>query len=437
MIVMKFGGSSIAAAERIRETVGIVKSNLDKKPIVVVSAFGGVTDNLIELSHLSLKGKGKGLLQDIKNRHASIAKELKIDQGIVDRELAALKKLLLGVELLGELTPKTSDVIVSFGERMSSKIIAQYMVSQGIDAKACNAYELNLVTDSNFGNADVLESTYGMLKKSLSKVDGVPVVTGYIGRDRNGNITTLGRGGSDYTASIIGAAIGAKEIQIWTDVDGIMTTDPRIVKSAKSIECVSYDEASELAFLGAKVLHPKTILPAINKNIPVRILNTFNSGHRGTLVLKDIKARSRIAAIACKKKVQVVNIHTPRMFQTRGFLRKTFEIFDELGFSVDMVSTSEINVSVTIDGKADTEKLVKELKRLGEVKVMAKRAKISLVGKNMAMKPGIFAKLSASLGSIEIEMISSSTSEINQSFVVREEDADEAVRRLHRTFFGA
>ena len=212
-------------------------------------------------------------------------------------------------------------------------------------AAARNAYDIGMLTDSNFGDADVLPETADMIRGAFKPEQGVvSVVTGYIGKDRQGEITTLGRSGSDYTASIVGAAIGAEEIQIWTDVDGVMTSDPRIVKGAMSIESVSYSEASELAFMGAKVLHPKTILPAIEKGIPVRVLNTFNPSHRGTTIVRDIKTRSRLASIACKRRVCVINISTPEMFLAHGFLRRVFEIFDNLGFSVDMVSTSEVNV---------------------------------------------------------------------------------------------
>jgi aspartate kinase len=246
----------------------------------------------------------------------------------------------------------------------------------------------------------------------------------------------LGRGGSDYTASIIGSAVDAELIEIWTDVNGIMTADPRIVKGARSIDTVSYEEASELAFLGAKVLHPNTIIPAISKNIPVKILNTFNPSHTGTTVLRNSNNK-KVVSIACKKGIEIVDIHTPSMFMMHGFLKKVFTVFDSLGISIDLVSTSEADLSVTLDVSHDVERLAKELRKFAEVDIKKGRAKISIVGSGMAYRRSLLGKIFSSLNGIDIEMISSSASEINQSIVVREENADIAVRKLHKTFFGA
>ncbi len=438
MIVMKFGGSSVGDSGRIKAMAEIVRGNLARNPVVVVSAFGGVTDSLIDLARKAKGGKPNGELDDVRNRHLKTMKELGLEGNLIAGELEELERLMDGIALLSELTPKTLDKVMSFGERMSSKIIASYMEANGVKAAARNAYDIGMLTDSNFGDADVLPETADMIRGAFKPEQGVvSVVTGYIGKDRQGEITTLGRSGSDYTASIVGAAIGAEEIQIWTDVDGVMTSDPRIVKGAMSIESVSYSEASELAFMGAKVLHPKTILPAIEKGIPVRVLNTFNPSHRGTTIVRDIKTRSRLASIACKRRVCVINISTPEMFLAHGFLRRVFEIFDNLGFSVDMVSTSEVNVSVTIDGKHDLQRLVRELEKISKVEVRENRAKISLVGNEVSFMPDLFKKLFEALSEIKVEMMSSSTSEVNQSFVVKEEQADEAVRRLHMAFFGS
>jgi aspartate kinase len=436
MIIMKFGGSSLADADRIRNVVNIVKLNVEKRPVVIVSALAGVTDSLLNAANLALQGKEAAEISRIEKKHTDAMRSLGIKEDGVRKDMEELTRLMGSISLLGELTPKTLDSAVSFGERMSSKIVAAYMRKVGIRAKAYNAYEAGLLTDSNFGYADVSPADYPLIAKALKNTRGrIPVITGYIGMDGQGNITTLGRGGSDYTASIFGAALDADEIQIWTDVDGIMTADPRIVKSALSIGEVSNQEASELAFLGAKVLHPKTILPAIKKNIPVHILNTFNPKHRGTMVMRDIRIKSRVASIACKKRIKVLNIYSTKMFLAHGFLREVFAILDNFGFLVDMVATSEVNVSITIDGSRDTRALVRSLGEIGAVEVMEGRAKVSLVGKNMVLIPGVFGKTFPSLGDMRIEM-SSSISEINQSFVVRERDADAAVRLLHKTFFG-
>jgi len=436
MIVMKFGGSSVADAERIKNVAEIVKSKMGRKPVVVVSALGGATDALISIAKSAQEKKSNGEFAAFFDRHRKAIAELGLKEELIKGDEEELTRLIESISVLNELTSRILDRIFAFGEGMSSKIMAGYMQSIGMPASAYAAYDVGMITDSNFGEADVLPETESLIKGAFGHIDGIPVVTGFIGKDMAGNPTTLGRGGSDYTASIIGAAIGAEEIEIWTDVDGVMTSDPRIVKSAVSIDRVSYEEASELAFLGAKVLHPKTILPAVNKNIPVRVLNTFNPSHKGTVVLKEIEKGSRVASIACKKGVSVINIYSPNMFGAHGFLKEIFSVFESLKLSVDMVATSEVNVSVTVDEKHDLKRLVNELSKIAKVEIRNNRAKISLVGNDMLLMPDLFGKLFMSLKDIRVEMISSSTSEINQSFVVKQEQADEAVRRLHMTFFG-
>ncbi len=437
MIVMKFGGTSVGNADMIRNVASIVKSKGGRNPIVVVSALSGITDSLIALANSAVNGgNADSILDTIIRRHYETIGALGLDNDAIENEVRQLRTIADGIRMIKELTPKTMDNVMSFGERMSSRIVAGYMSTLGMGARAFDSYDLGLVTDSNYGDADALPSAYKTMHKKLAACRCIPVITGFIGKDKSGNITTLGRGGSDYTASIMGAAANAEEIQIWTDVNGIMTADPRVVKAAKSIAMVSYAEASELAFLGAKVLHPKTILPAINKNIPVRILNTFNPTHKGTIVVRDIHVKNRVASIACKKNIQVINITTPNMFQSHGFMRKVFEIFDKHNVSVDMVSTSEVSISITLDGKQKTGALVEDLSKLAHIDVMANRAKVSIVGKGVVYLPRILVRLFSSLEGIYIEMISSSTSEVNDGFVVEEKYADEAVRRLHKTFFG-
>ncbi len=437
MIVMKFGGTSVGSPEMIKRAAEIVKSHASRKPVVVVSAFAKVTDSLMNLAHAALNNSHD--TGGIRKRHYDIMEGLGIDKSLISHELEELEALIKGISLLKELTPRTLDLLMSFGERMSAKIVAEYFSKSGLNARACNSYDTGFVTDSNFGNADVLPETEANIRDFFRNSTGfVPVVTGFIAKNANGEVTTLGRGGSDYTASIIGAAISAEEIQIWTDADGIMTADPKIVKNARSIDFISYEEAAELAFLGARVLHPKTILPAIEKNIPVRTLNTYNPGHKGTTILRETGKSHCITSIACKKGIKVINIHSPKMLFAAGFMHKIFRIFDELKISVDMVSTSEVNVSVTIDGKYGTEKLVKELENMADVDVRNNRASISVVGTNIDSTSGIAGKIFSSLGNknINVEMISSGASKINESFVVKEEDADDAVRTIHETFFG-
>lgn len=433
MIVMKFGGTSVGDPERILAVERIVRSQLKSDPIVVVSALGGITDILIGIANDPKKTERSARTEKAIQRHYDMISELGLNPDIINKEIELLRSFVDGIS--GTLTSKRLDTMVSFGERMSARIVAAYLSGKGMRANAYDAYDLGLITDSNFGDADVLPEAYPKIKRSLSKESGIPVITGFIGKSKSGDITTLGRGGSDYTASIVGAAVHADEIQIWTDVNGIMTADPKVVKTAKNIDFVSYDEASELAILGAKVLHPKTILPAVEQNIPVRILNTFNIRHRGTVVLKGIKAKYRAASVVYKKNVQVINISTPKMFGAHGFLYKVFGVFEKHGISVDMISTSEVNISLTVDGKQKIDALVRDLKKVAEVEVRSNRAKVSLVGHNLAYVPNVLGRMFTALNGIEIEMVSSSTSEINQSFIVKEENMYNAVNKLHETFF--
>ncbi|MBI2971878.1 MAG: aspartate kinase [Candidatus Aenigmarchaeota archaeon] len=434
---MKFGGTSVGNAERIKDIVEIVRSQINRKPVVVVSAFSGVTDSLISAANSAVNGNPA--LEGLKRRHFEVIEGLGIGTSVIWRELEELEILMRDISPLKELTPRTLDTVMSFGERIAAKIIAEYMTKEGLDARAYNSYDIGFVTDSNFGNAEVLPETETNLQKFLRIPEvHIPVVTGFLAKDKNGYITTVGRGGSDYTASIIGSALDAEEIQIWTDVDGILTADPKIVKNARTVDVVSYKEASELAFLGAKVLHPKTILPAIKKNIPVRILNTYNPTHKGTTVLAHVNKKSGITSIACKRNIKIIVIHSPEMFLFHGFLHKIFKIFDEMAISVDFISTSEVSISLTIDGKYDTTKLVEELRKLAAVEVKNNRATVSVIGVLPGNAPVIPGRIYTSFEdkNIDVEMISAGAWKINETIVVKEEDANDAVRILHETLFG-
>jgi len=436
MIVMKFGGTSVGNADRIRNLSKIVSENIHRKPIVVVSAFNGVTDHLINLAYNALKGDLN--LDWIINRHFNVMEELGLEFDLLKEEFKELEVVLKGISYLKELNAKILDLVMSFGERISSKIIAEYLNETGINARQFNAYDIGLITDSNFGNAEVLEQSYENINKHLSNLkDCVPVITGFIGKDPKGRITTLGRGGSDYTATIIGAAVNAEEVQIWTDVDGVMTTDPKVCPNAKVIDALTYEEAYELAYFGAKVLHPKTILPAKRKNIPVRILNSFNPSNKGTYIVANVERKRKVIAIVSKKNINIINIHTPKMFLAYGYLYKIFEVFNIRKIPVDLISTSEVNVSLTIENKYEVEELIKDLKEIADVELYTSRASISLVGKEINQEPNIAGKAFSILGEkrINIEMISAGSSKINISFVVNQELADLCVRELHKVFF--
>ena len=438
MIVMKFGGTSVGSAEMISKVAKIVKKNAGKKPAVVVSAIGGVTDMLIKAAKEKASGTMlKDAVEKIICIHEEAINKLGVEQNIIEDETDGLRRAVDIIERGDEANARVLDNIMSFGERMSARIVAACMQKEGINAKAYDAYDIGIVTDSHFGEANVLPEAYEKIAKHIGAERKMCVITGFIGKNLRGTITTLGRGGSDYTASIIGAAIVASEIQIWTDVDGIMTADPKVVEGAKSIREVSYDEASELAMLGAKVLHPKTILPAMEKGIPVRILNTFNPKHAGTRIMKEARRRSRVASITCKKHIDVIDISSASMTDIGGLTRRIFDAFDRQGILVDVISNSEANISVTTNNRCDIAALGREIGDGASVRVRKNMARVSIVGKDLARMPNMLGTIFSSLDSIPIGMISSSASGINQSLIVDVDDADRAVKMLHFAFFGS
>lgn len=444
MIVMKFGGTSVGSSAMIREVASIVKASKGRRPVVVVSAVAKITDLLLQAAENAAKGDYSQYVSSIMQKHSQIISELGLDSGIVDAEHGKLEERLMQIASAGSLSKKDADYVASFGERISAKIVAEHGRNEGMDTVSHNAYELGMVTDSNFGSAEILDETYSSIAKSISSLPKgqIPIITGFIGMTGNSEITTLGRGGSDYSAAIIGAAISAEEVQIWTDVDGVMTADPRIVKDARIIPTVTFDEASELAYFGAKVLHPKTIIPVMDKNIPVRVLNTYNPRGNGTTIVAGAGGRElgKITSIASKKNISIININSARMFMMHGFLHKIFKIFDEHNAPVDMISTSEVNVSVTVDSKAnaDLKEVIEDLRGMAKVSIEGNKASVSVVGSAIKRTPGISGIILSALGSdnINVEMISQGASEINIGMVVNEEDAENAVRILHKTFFG-
>jgi len=436
---MKFGGTSVGNADRIKNAADIVKSHIDKKPIVVVSAVGRITDKLIELANESSKGKGDKILEDIKKIHYEILEKLELDKSLLEKDLENLLTTINQIKNNKEINNKILDNVQSFGEQMSSKIVAAQLNKIGIKAQAFNSWDLGFLTSAEFGNAEPLEETFNNLNYNIGKLNVIPVVTGFIGKTKNGEITTIGRGGSDYTAAIIASAINADETQIWTDVDGIMSADPKIVKNAKTLEKVSFAEASELAFLGAKVLHPKTILPAVKKNIPVRVLNTFNPENNGTTILNKVKKSDQIVkAITYKKNIILINVDSTRMLGAYGFLAKLFDIFDKYKKSVDVVSTSEVSVSLTIDNDENIDSIVRDFEGIANISVLNNKTVISIVGEGIGTTSGISGRTFMALGKnkINIEMISQASSGINITFVVDGKEGEKAVKVLHEEYFG-
>jgi len=447
MIVMKFGGTSVGNADAIKNLGKIVKNQLDKTPIIVVSAVSKVTDLLIETARLAAAGKDiTDNLKSLNMKHTAIMSELNLDLPAVNSLLSEVDDEFNEIKKTKNLNAETLDLVQSFGERISANIVAAYLESIGAKARQYNAYELGMITNSNFGEAEINTDTPKEINKKIKQIlkssAHVPVITGFIAKDKNGRITTLGRGGSDYSAAIIGAAIDAEEIQIWTDVSGVYSADPRIVKNARKIEKISFAECSELAYFGAKVLHPKTILPAMNKNIPVKVLNTFEAENSGTQILSDMKkSEETVKALTCKKNITLININSTRMLFAYGFLARVFYVFDKYNISVDMISTSEVSVSLTVESNNDTknssvEKAMEELNQIATTNIVKDKAIVCVVGAGLKNEIGIAGKIFTLMGkhNIHVEMISQGASEINISFVVENEDAEKAVKLLHEEF---
>ncbi|MDJ0763377.1 MAG: aspartate kinase [Myxococcota bacterium] len=436
MIVMKFGGSSLATPEKIRQCAELVASRIGRRPLVVLSACGKTTDNLIAAAEAAMQGRVD--TDRIEQYHIELVDALGLDRRVVEPLLYQLTILLHGVSLLRELTPKTLDHIVSFGERMSTRIVASAMAGEGVPAAAYNAYDLGLVTDSKHQSAAPLDGIEAGIAKEIDKIKLVPVVTGFLGKDKNGNITTLGRGGSDFSASIFGAAIHAEEVQIWTDVNGIMTCDPSVDQNAQSLPIVSFDEASELAYYGAEVLHPNTLVPAIRNNIPVRVLNTTNPEDPGTEILTTPVRTERIAkSVVYKENVCLINISSPRLLSAVQILSTAFEALMENHIEVHMATTSEATVSFVTNRHYEEEQLepaIAQIEKLGRVVVERNKAIICLVGEELRGRVGVLSKIFGALAAqgVKAKMVSQSASEINVAFLVDNTEVAPAVKAIHR-----
>ena len=448
MIVMKFGGTSVEDASAIDRAACIVRERLPEKPVVVVSALAKVTDQLLAMARAAGAGdreKAIQLARALRERHYTVAGEL-LGTGVftqfhseLEAEFDGLDELLRGLAAVRELTPRTSDNVASFGERISSKIAAAAFSARDIPARLVDSREC-ILTDSNYTHAipifdETNDRTVARLKP-LVDTKKVPVMGGFIAADAHGATTTLGRGGSDFTAAIVGAAVGAERIEIWTDVDGMMTTDPNLCAAARRIKVISFDEAAELAYFGAKVLHPATLVPAIDKNIPVQVLNSRNPKNEGTrITARAPSCTNTFKAIAAKKRITVVDVVSARMLMAHGFLKSIFDVFDRHRCPVDVVSTSEVSVSLTVDSNEAIPAIAADLDKLASVKYEGRKAIVCLVGENIRGTPGIAAKVFSTISDINVRMISQGASEINITFVIEEDDVPEAVRRLHETFF--
>lgn len=436
MIVMKFGGTSLGNRERIDTVVKLVRQRLPRKPVVVCSAHAGVTDMLLQGAQQAARGQPD--LGPVRRLEADMLAALRLPASLVDEELGRLEQMFQGLRLLGELTPRSLDAVASFGERMSCKTIAAYLRRRRIPATCVQADEAGLVTNNRHTRAAPLPEAYPNLKAALARVKGVPIVTGWLGRDADGNVTTLGRSGSDYTATIVGKALGAEEVEIWTDVSGVLTADPRIVPSARPVATLTYAEASELAYYGAKVIHPATIHPAVEQGIPVRVLNTLEPKAPGTVILPARTTEGApVACIASKRGIRLVNVVSGRMLGQSGFMASVFAAFQAHDVVVDLVATSEVSVTVSVDSDEGLEAVVADLAPVGTVTVERGNGLVAIVGERVQDLSGLAHRVFASLSAVgmPIRAISYGGTKTNLQLVVPEERTADAVRTLHGALF--
>ncbi len=449
--IMKFGGTSVEGATPIQNVARIVADRLNLRPVVVVSAMAGFTDALLGSTKQAVHDgpdKAAVSLEKHFDRHFRVIDALLNTEDARMRELVEQSRKEIS-ELLKALVKEAGedrsrrkffeDAIASHGERLSAAMLASVLIENKVAARDVDARHC-LITDDNFGcAAPLLLETFRSTREQLQPLidaSTIPVLGGFIGSTANGETTTLGRGGSDYTAAIIGAALEAEEIQIWTDVPGVLTADPRVAPKARTVPQLSFEEAAELAYFGAKVLHPKTLQPAVERNIPVRICNSRAQETGSTLVVAETaKSPQTVKAIAHKTGVTTVQVTSARMLGAYGFLRALFEIFDRHRTAVDVVTTSEVSVSLSLDDTTNLEAIVKDLEPLGSVNIEEKRAILCIVGEGLRTTPGIAARIFSTISDINVSLISQGASRINLTFAVEESRAREAVSRLHKEFF--
>lgn len=448
MIVMKFGGSSVESAEALQRVAAIVASQAQRQPVVFVSAMGKTTNRLLEIADLAAAGDRTAAVEKVdalRAFHFEQARPVCPDRNLedlrkfLDEHFQELETLVKGLAAVGELTPRSMDAVSSFGERLSSYVLSLAMRSAGLESAHVDAREVFITDERHSEAAPLMEPTAERLHSLVgpqAAAGKVPVMGGFIASTEKGVTSTLGRGGSDYSASLAAALLGAEEVQIWTDVDGVMTSDPSIVEDSHRIRVLSFAEASELAYFGARVLHPSTMAPAVLKNIPIRVLNSRRPEVEGTSIVSESPASEAVVkSIAYKEHITVVDIRSTRMLMAHGFLARIFDVFEKHATSVDMVTTSEVSVSLTIDRTDRLDAIMEELSAVAEVDRRNGRAIVCVVGEGIRKTVGVSAKIFSALGEIPVSMISLGASRLNVSFVVEEKDLDEAVRRLHRTFF--
>ena len=445
---MKFGGTSVgdvAAFERVHH---VVSTQLEKCPVVVVSAMTKVTDALLTAFEMAKNGdfyQSTASLEPHFQRHIAVAKHF-IPEGSsqnFDSELKfardELSDLLMRAVRRSLPLSMLKDAIVSYGEQLSSRLLAEVLKAKGVSARHADSRRM-IVTDDEFGAAQpIFDETAELVRLELQpsiETGEVPVMGGFIAGNRAGETTTLGRGGSDYSAALAAAALNARELQIWTDVTGVMTCDPRICGEARTVPFLSYEEAAELAYFGAKVLHPKTIKPAVDNAIPVRVCNTFQPDETGTMILAESgEAPNKIKSIASKKNITILRITSARMLGAYGFMSAVFQVFDRHRTVIDVISTSEVSVALTLDNSDNLEKVVEDLMRLGDVEVETGYAVICVVGEGLRASTGLASKIFSTIKDVNVALVSHGASAVNLTFVVRESEVAGVIKKLHCTFF--
>lgn len=440
MIVSKFGGTSVQNAEAIRRVKNIL-SNKQEQTFVVISALSKVTDSLLKISDNVIKGERDGsfeILQRIILRHKDISYELEILEFVEDKidEFAKeLETLIEALSFLGEISPRSVDRILSYGELLSSYITYYFLYQNGFDIVYLDPRVI-IKTDSNFTKAEIdYDLTSKVLSKIISKKHQYYITGGFVGSSSLNQTTTLSRGGSDYSAAAIASILNAKELEIWTDVPGIMTSDPRMVPNAKTIKELSYSEASELAYFGAKVLHPKTIFPAVKKGIPVKVLNSLKPDSDGTIITLNSSKVQIVKAIAFRRGITVITIKSNRMLGAIGYLATVFNIFSKHQTSVDLLSSSEISISLTIDNTNNLNYIIEELSQISDVAIISNQAIVSIVGEGLKDSTTIASRIFNVLKGEKIRMVSMGASDINFSFVIDEDRLENVVNKLHNEFF--
>lgn len=448
-LVMKFGGTSIEDARAFARTAQIIGAQHHAQPVVIVSAMSRMTDALVRSVAVAQQSgdadEGFSILAEHFARHAAVAQTLLNDtacaafQAFLEKAAREVRELLEQVRARAMPLLFLQDVIVAYGEQLSAVLLtavlqANEVPAQYIDARRC------ITTNDEHGNAaPLLEETGERTRRELAPIieaGRIPVLGGFIAATRSGATTTLGRGGSDYSAAIIGAALDAREIEIWSDVTGVLTADPRIVKGAYTVPSLSYAEAAELAYFGAKVLHPKTIQPAVERGIPVRVRNSRQPAEAGTIIFTDTDvAPHSVKAIAHKTGITTLQITSARMLGAYGFLRAIFEIFDQHRIIVDVVTTSEVSLSLSVDDPRALPAIIPKLQQLGAVEIESRRAIIAVIGEGLRATPGLAARVFSTISDINIPLISLGASSVNLTFIVAEEHVNEAVNRLHAAYF--